>query len=74
MKKPRRFRGSLAKAKTLLLLFLQKAEKQTHMHTNEACGKHLASLAGGGSHVTGFWPVEYPEWVEVMDTNSLFDP
>lgn len=34
----------------------------------------LASFAGGGSHVTGFWPVEYPEWVEVMDTDSLFDP
>lgn len=24
----------------------------------------LASLAGKGSHVTGFWPVEYPEWTD----------
>ena len=35
-----------------------------------------ASFCGGTLfwHVTGFWPVEYPEWVEVMDTDSLFDP
>ena len=24
----------------------------------------LASLAGGGSQETGFWPVEYLEWID----------